>query len=58
MKHTSGYFDGFCKVRTVLTDRATLSEILDSLGVDRDSDAAVTPWRRGPHVALQAALEG
>lgn len=59
MKHTNtrGYFDGFCRVRTVLMDRASLQEILGSLEVDPDSDAAVTPWRRRPHAALQAALE-
>jgi len=58
-RHERAYLEGFCdlcKVRTVVTDRTLVEEILGALDEERDADPAITPWRRGPNAALRAVL--
>ena len=54
---TRAYLDGFGTVRSVLeVDRLTVEEILTSLDPNRESDPALTPWKRGYHAAIRSAF--
>jgi hypothetical protein len=53
------YLDGFGTVRSVLEcDELTLREIMESLDPDHETDARLTPWRRGYQAAIRAAFGG
>jgi hypothetical protein len=53
---TRSYLEGFATVPTVLEyDRLTRQEVLESMG-EECADPLLTPWKRGCHAALRAAL--
>ena len=51
------YLDGFGTVRSVIElDELTVREILESLDADRETDPALTPWKRGYQAAIRTAF--
>jgi len=51
------YLDGFGTVKNVLEhDNLTMEELLASLDPHRESDPALTPWKRGYYAAIRSAF--
>lgn len=51
------YLDGFGTVRSVLEwDELTMREIIEALDPDRETEAELTPWKRGYRAAIRAAF--
>jgi hypothetical protein len=57
-KQTSkAFLDGFGTVRSVLElDELTMTEVLESLYPEGDTDPVLTPWKRGYQAAIRAAF--
>jgi hypothetical protein len=54
---SESYLDGFgTAFRVIELDRLTLHEVLESLDPDRETDPALTPWKRGYRAAIRAAF--
>ena len=51
------YLDGFGTVRCVIDlDELTVREVLEALLGERDTDLALTPWKRGYRAAIRTAF--
>ena len=56
---THSFLDGFATARLVLdVDDLTAEEIVRSLDPHQEADPGLTPWRRGYHAGIRAALGG
>jgi hypothetical protein len=56
MREARHYFNDLRSPCRVPTTRQELEQVLGSLGVERGSELALTPWRREPRAAIRAVL--